>query len=97
MDIRTVGGTGGLAGPFANHCPQPADRLDRYSPGDFADPGAGHRQIGHHCRLKRRRPEYFRLLDPTITLLDSLALNGGGLRFSVLTVIKGVFALSVLV
>ncbi|MFP6704634.1 MAG: mechanosensitive ion channel domain-containing protein, partial [Alphaproteobacteria bacterium] len=33
---------------------------------------------------------------PTITLLDSLALNGGGLRFSVLTVIKGVFALSVL-
>ncbi|MFP6706875.1 MAG: mechanosensitive ion channel protein MscS, partial [Alphaproteobacteria bacterium] len=35
-------------------------------------------------------------MDPTITLLDSLALNGGGLRFSVLTVIKGVFALSVL-
>ncbi|MFP6697718.1 MAG: mechanosensitive ion channel domain-containing protein [Alphaproteobacteria bacterium] len=37
------------------------------------------------------------LLDPTITLLDSLALNVGGLRISVLTVIKGVFALSVLV
>jgi len=37
------------------------------------------------------------LLDPTITLLDSLALNVGGLRIFVLTVIKGVFALSVLV
>ncbi|NQV60597.1 MAG: mechanosensitive ion channel [Alphaproteobacteria bacterium] len=37
------------------------------------------------------------LLDPTITLLDGLALHMGQLRISVLTVIKGVIALGVLV
>ncbi len=37
------------------------------------------------------------LLDPTITLLDGLALNVGDLRISLLTVIKGVVALAALV
>lgn len=37
------------------------------------------------------------LLDPTIMLLDGLALNVGDLRISLLTVIKGVVALAVLV
>ncbi|MBC8239632.1 MAG: mechanosensitive ion channel [Alphaproteobacteria bacterium] len=37
------------------------------------------------------------LLDPTIMLLDDLALHMGQLRISVLTVIKGVIALGVLV
>ena len=37
------------------------------------------------------------LLEPTLALMDSLAINFGGLRISVLTLVKGLFSLLVLV